>query len=1313
MNPAPLNEEQIFKIAREIAAPDVRTAYIQQACGDNEALHQRVVALLKVAEEKPTFLEKPPAGLAATSVSGLIREQPGAQIGQYKLIEQIGEGGFGVVFAARQQEPVRRTVALKVLKPGMGTQQVIARFEAERQALAMMDHPHIAKVLDAGATESGRPFFVMELVRGVPITQFCDQRKLTPRQRLELFVPVCQAIQHAHQKGVIHRDIKPSNVLIALYDERAVPKVIDFGVAKAAGQPLTDKTLITNFGALVGTVEYMSPEQASLNNLDIDTRSDVYSLGVLLYELLTGVTPLDRAHLQNVALLEILRIVREVETPRPSAKLSTIDALPSIAANRGMEPAKLSEFMKGELDWVLLKALEKDRTRRYETANALARDIERYLADELIEARPPSTGYRLRKLARQHRAALTTVTVFVLCLLVGVLVSSWQAIRASRAQKVAAESARIARLAQAEANEKRAEAQQERLKAERERQEAQTQREAAEGQRAAAQKEKSAAQQNLATSQFLLGKIANSGGDTAGALAWYLRAYLDAPSDDPRRTSARNLIGAWGGSLKQTLVHDTGVHTVAISADGRTLVAGYFSSRAQLWDLATGMPQGAPLPHAGDIVSAQLSADGSFALIGDWKGANVWDAATGKLRFPMLEHQVREDTVVGPVLSPDGRSIVTRSPFTGIRLWDAQTGKPRGESLPLGQFVGKMFFAPDSKRVAALGGGVAQVWDVEQAQPAGGPFTEATDLAFHPAGRVVAVSRSDGKIILHDLESGEQVAELAHSQSLHSVAFDAEGKNLLTRGGEDAYLWLNVLQDERTQRVLPHGRNLFAAAFSFADGRLLTASPLLLRVWKVGVGAPLWERSAPQNLSRWPSDRVKSAVFSPDGKSLLTLTENDTAEVLSTTGQPLAREANVVRATFTADGKSFIAGSRDGWVRVRSVDASDGRRLPKSLSREIRSGSTAALSPDGKLMFVVGDKSSRICRTDTGEPVGKPMEGLYHDYKDSVSGAVFSPDSRLLVTAMRLRGSGPPPYFSPSTHVTFWDTATANQIGEPISAGKDLAGITFDTTGRNVRFGGSIIDVRTRSLRTVTPDLIPQGHRAIAGLFGYNDSAVPPLWDDDRDGPVTVAVPDDNVKQALLSLDGRRLLVVRKDGSARLQDAALGTPLGPAFQTEGWARERSRDGRYTLFGTLNTLRLWDTWLGRPCGEPLQNEAANAAASFGPCGTVLATHWNFSAQLWDCATGLALGPPMELPSTQSSQPIFTADGRRLYIPSSGFEAWRVPPPAADDPERLRLSIEVRTGLEVNENSTIQKLSQASWLERKRRLEQLGGPCDVGE
>ncbi len=351
--------------------------------------------------------------------SRLVTEQPGDLIGPYKLLQQIGEGGMGVVYMAEQTHPVERRVAFKIIKPGMDTQQVIARFEAERQALAMMDHPNIAKVLDAGTTSTGRPFFVMELVKGLPITQYCDEQHLSPRERLELFIPICQAVQHAHQKGIIHRDLKPSNILIARYDDKPVPKVIDFGVAKATSQKLTERTMFTQYGQLVGTIDYMSPEQAQFNQLDVDTRSDIYSLGVLLYELLTGETPFDQKRLRSAAYEEMLRIIREEEPPRPSVRLSSCETLASVAANRHMEPHKLGVLVRGELDWIVMKALEKDRTRRYETANGFAMDVQRYLADEPVQACPPSAVYRFKKFARRNKTgvAVAGLVLFFLVLL--------------------------------------------------------------------------------------------------------------------------------------------------------------------------------------------------------------------------------------------------------------------------------------------------------------------------------------------------------------------------------------------------------------------------------------------------------------------------------------------------------------------------------------------------------------------------------------------------------------------------------------------------------------------------------------------------------------------------------------------------------------------------------------------------------------------------------------------------------------------------------------------------------------------------------
>ncbi len=443
-----MSERELFTAALHLQSPAARAAFLEQACAADQSLRDRMESLLREHEKLGSFLQSPaagPANAAGTVTFGTdapaTANFPGKDehvgsilAGKYKLIEEIGEGGMGSVYMAQQTEPVKRAVAVKVIKAGMDwpKAQSWRRFEAERQALAMMDHPNIARVLDAGTTGSGRPFFVMELVKGVPITKYCDDHKLTPRQRLELFVPVCQAIQHAHQKGVIHRDIKPSNVLIALYDDKPVPKVIDFGVAKATGQSLTDKTLMTGFGAVVGTPEYMSPEQANLNNLDIDTRSDVYSLGVLLYELLTGSTPVDRKSLDKAALLEVLRIVREVDAPRPSAKLSTIDTLPSVAASRGTEPAKLSKLMKGELDWLVLKALEKDRTRRYETANNFSADVQRYLAGEAVQAVPPSAAYRLKKAYRRNRGAVLAFGFVMLALVGGFVGTTWGLVEARK-----------------------------------------------------------------------------------------------------------------------------------------------------------------------------------------------------------------------------------------------------------------------------------------------------------------------------------------------------------------------------------------------------------------------------------------------------------------------------------------------------------------------------------------------------------------------------------------------------------------------------------------------------------------------------------------------------------------------------------------------------------------------------------------------------------------------------------------------------------------------------------------------------------------
>jgi serine/threonine protein kinase len=452
-------EEALFDAARNLASPAARRAFLDQACTNDPGLRTRMETLLAAEAEAEKFFND--AALSVVMTAGDSQEgadkigPPGAKaedgitevsgtwIGRYKLLQRIGEGGVGTVYMAEQEEPVRRRVALKIIKLGMDTRNVIARFEAERQALAMMDHPNIARVLDAGATDTGRPYFVMELVRGVKITDYCDKNQLDTRRRLDLFIQICQAIQHAHQKGIIHRDIKPSNILVTLHDGVPVPKVIDFGIAKATEVRLTDKTFFTAYEQIIGTPAYMSPEQAEMSGLDIDTRSDIYSLGVLLYELLTGRTPFDARKLLQHGLDEMRRTLREQEPQRPSTMVTTLQGteLTTTAEHRQAEPPKLISLLRGDLDWIVMKALEKDRRRRYETANGLAMDIQRYLNNEPVVARPPSRLYRFQKLVRRNQVVFAAAAAVTVALVIGLGTATWAFLRekAARQRAVAAE----------------------------------------------------------------------------------------------------------------------------------------------------------------------------------------------------------------------------------------------------------------------------------------------------------------------------------------------------------------------------------------------------------------------------------------------------------------------------------------------------------------------------------------------------------------------------------------------------------------------------------------------------------------------------------------------------------------------------------------------------------------------------------------------------------------------------------------------------------------------------------------------------------
>ena len=686
-----MTDGSIFAAALSKSSPEERAAFLDEACKGNPELRREVEALLQAHENAGSFLQRPllsetatllpptgPDGAHAGRIPSTSVESPGTRIGPYKLLQQIGEGGMGSVWMAEQTEPVRRTVALKLIKAGMDSAQVIARFEAERQALALMDHPNIARVLDAGSSDSGRPYFVMELVKGTPITKYCDDHRLSIRQRLELFVSVCQALQHAHQKGIIHRDIKPSNVLIAPYDGRPVVKVIDFGVAKATGQRLTERTMFTEFGAIIGTLQYMSPEQAELNNQDIDTRSDIYSLGVLLYELLTGTTPIDMPQLRGAGFAAILMLIQEEEPPRPSTRLSDSNKrLPEMSAQRHTDPVRLTKLVRGELDWIVMRALEKDRGRRYETANGLARDIENYLNEEAVEACPPSTRYRLQKFSRKHRAALLTTGALLGLLVAGVLVSTWQAIRARQMEREAVAERDRAIVAQAEAeNARQGEAKQ---------------REVA---------------QSLAVAQTRATRTATDALEKARVAAAAESKARQAESEqrEQAQASARRAERAlYFNSISlanQYWLSDN------LQQSERILDRSSKGLRGWEWQYLHGLNHAdlLTLPGNGQFTTGlQFSRDGkrmaAFSQSGD-AGARVWDLTT---RQPLAEISlVRTQRLFNCfALSSDGKMVALGDATGKISFWDAGTGKLLREFVKLARPANSLSFSPDGQRLAA------------------------------------------------------------------------------------------------------------------------------------------------------------------------------------------------------------------------------------------------------------------------------------------------------------------------------------------------------------------------------------------------------------------------------------------------------------------------------------------------------------------------------------------------------------------------------------------------------------------------------------
>ncbi|HZV08045.1 MAG TPA: protein kinase, partial [Gemmataceae bacterium] len=1080
-------------------------------------------------------------------------EGPGSRIGPYKLMEQIGEGGMGLVFVAEQQQPVRRRVALKIIKPGMDSQQVIARFEAERQALALMDHQNIAKVLDAGTTPSGRPYFVMELVHGIPITTYCDANQLTPRERLELFVPVCLAIQHAHQKGIIHRDIKPSNVLVTMYDDKPVPKIIDFGVAKAIEQRLTEKTVYTQFGMLVGTFEYMSPEQAEMNAFGVDTRSDIYSLGVLLYELLTGTTPLEQQRLKQAAFSEIVRLIKEEEPPRPSVRLSTSGALAKVAAARKTDAAKLSRLVRGELDWVVMKCLEKQRTRRYDSAGGLARDVERYLNDEPIEARPPSAWYLFEKFARRNKVALLTAALVAAALVLGTAVSVWQALRATAAE------------GEARRNEETA----------------QDQKRAADDAKQEAEKrgdELTALNDTLRRANYIadmnLARVSWDENNLARG-----RELLDKHRPRPREKDLRGFEWHYLNRLLhgQELIvkaHGDRVTAIAFTPDGKRLISSGHSEppgamhfdfaergskgEVKQWDAATGRPLPFQLKGTtggtetltvfGDRVAQMaLSRDGTrmAATCGD-RAIRVLEFATGKLT--LLEGPVKHIASLVR-FSPDGQhllsvhrrdvSVPIDSPHS-IRVWDLATRKaivtvnqlspirtlpsfsPDGRHFAVcfvsqrvvkvletatgaeayscsnaGENISFPVFSPDGKRLAVCLRNGVQIWDTATHRPVLNWALDAghgSCLTFSPDGKRLATGSVEGVVEVWETGPVQKIHSFkGHAGVVMDLTFSPDGMRLVTGGADGTLRWWGTTKRRDTISI-PNTESIRDLS---PDGQTVITTAIgggakEFRLWNTQTGEP---RGGPIHLPQRSIDKAWTAdgqrLYIPDLGRNVTVVDSATGQVIR---------------TFQVDGEA------NDWLSF-------------------------ALTPNEKWYAHDAGPMGRAIKVRNAR-TGAEFRSL-KGFNARVHALLFSADGSRLFGADR------------DGVLKIWDTESGGEIATTKLTGIYVGRMAFSPDGKHVAVVGNLSRLLTGEVRILDSESL----REVWSLQGHTL----------------------NVTAVVFSPDGQRLATASADGAIRVWDLTMGQEI-LKLSVLSFAKSLgfNSDGRRLISASEDgTVRIWD------------------------------------------------------------------------------------------------------------------------------------------